>query len=61
MVFGRIRCALGRHRVHRGKISKMYGREVSSCKNCGQVLEHMQPGVWEVAPLQNAKIDRRYE
>ncbi len=59
MAIGRIRCALGRHRVDQRTIKTMYGREVGRCKCCSQVLEQEFPGVWIVTPVRDAGLGYR--
>ncbi len=59
MVIGRIRCALGRHRVDRRTIQSMYGRSIGRCRSCRQVLEEEAPGHWIVTPLRDAGLGQR--
>ncbi len=59
MFIGRIGCALGRHRVDRRHIQKLYGREVGRCKHCRRVMEQASPGEWVVTPLHDAGLGQR--
>lgn len=56
MVFGRIRCTLGRHQVDPATVKAKYGRPVGKCSRCRAVLEERYPGSWEVAALRDAGL-----
>ncbi len=46
MIFGRIACAFGRHRVDRKRIRKVHGQAVGRCRSCRKPLEEQLPNEW---------------
>ncbi len=60
MKLAKIGCALGRHRLDPGKVSKVHGSHVGRCRNCNSPMEEVMPHVWEVQQVRDAGLGRRY-
>lgn len=60
MKLAQFACALGRHSLDRGKLSKRHGLHVGLCRHCNAPMEEVMPHVWEVQQIRDAGLGRRY-